>query len=67
MSNKQSRELRTLDTPELHRRLQDAKNELINLRFGLATRQTENTARVSATRRQIARILTVLSEREQEA
>ncbi|MGH2442002.1 MAG: 50S ribosomal protein L29 [Chloroflexota bacterium] len=67
MSSKQSRELRLLDNPELARRLQEAKEDLIGLRFGLATRQTENTARLGQMKRQIARIRTILDEREQEA
>lgn len=67
MSTKQARELRELDTPALELRLQDARNDLLGVRFGLATRQTENTARLKETKRQIARILTLLAEREQEA
>jgi ribosomal protein L29 len=38
----------------------------LGVRFGLATRQTENTARLRDAKRQIARILTLLAEREQE-
>lgn len=67
MPNKHTRELAGLDTPELERRLQEAKDDLIGLRFGLATRQTENTARLGQMRRQIARITTILAERKQEA
>lgn len=67
MSNKLSRELRTLDDAELHRRLDEAKADLTGVRFGIATRQTENTARLSQAKRQIARIQTILGEREQEA
>lgn len=66
MGTKQARELRDLDTPALQLRLQDAQNDLMGVRFGLATRQTENTARLRDTKRQIARILTLLAEREQE-
>jgi large subunit ribosomal protein L29 len=66
MSTRQARELRELDTPELQRRLAEAKADLIGTRFGLATRQTENTARLGQTKRQIARILTILSERKRE-
>jgi large subunit ribosomal protein L29 len=66
MTNKFTRELRELDTVELERRLAEAKNDLIGLRFGLATRQTENTARLSQTKRQIARIKTLLAERTEE-
>jgi large subunit ribosomal protein L29 len=66
MSNRHSRELRTLDIAELHQRLIEAHSDLIGLRFGLATRQTENTARLGQTKRQIARIRTILAERDQE-
>jgi large subunit ribosomal protein L29 len=67
MSTRQARELRALETPELERRLQEAKVDLIGIRFGLATRQTENTARLGQTKREIARILTILAERKAEA
>ena len=67
MSNKHTRELQGLDTPELHLRLDEAKNDLIGLRFNLATRKTDNIARVTDVKRQIARIKTLLREREQEA
>jgi large subunit ribosomal protein L29 len=66
MPTKQARELRDLDTPELRQRLADAEGDLIGLRFGLATRQTENVARLAEARRQIARIKTILHERELE-
>lgn len=66
MSNKLAQELRVLDTPGLLLRLQDAKDDLIGLRFGLATRQTENTARLGQVKREIARIKTLLAEREAE-
>jgi large subunit ribosomal protein L29 len=66
VGTKLARELRELDTPALQLRLQDAQNDLLGVRFGLATRQTENTARLRDAKRQIARILTLLAEREQE-
>lgn len=67
MGTKQARELRELSTEDLRTRLQEAQNDLIGVRFGLATRQTENTARITQAKRQIARIKTILTEREQEA
>lgn len=67
MTNKYTRELRELDTPELERRLHEVEQDLMNVRFGLATRQTENTARLSQSKHQIARIKTIMTEREQEA
>lgn len=67
MTNKHTRELRSLDVPDLEQRLVEAQNELIGIRFGLATRQTENTARLAQVKRQIARIETILAETRQEA
>jgi large subunit ribosomal protein L29 len=67
MATKQARELRDLETPELHQRLADAEGNLLGLRFGLATRQTENVALLGEAKREIARIKTILHERELEA
>lgn len=67
MSSKHARELRELGDTELRNRLEEAKAELTGIRFGLATRQTENTHRLNEAKRQIARILTILTEREREA
>jgi large subunit ribosomal protein L29 len=67
MTSKLGREMHALDTAELERRLVEAQNDLIGIRFGLATRQTENTARIVHAKRQIARIKTILTERQQEA
>jgi large subunit ribosomal protein L29 len=60
-------ELRELDAAELAERLAEAKEELFNLRFQLATNQLDNTARLTEVRREVARILTVMREREIEA
>lgn len=65
MSSKLGRELHEQDTPELQRRLQEAEQDLMGVRFGLATHQTENTARLRDAKRQIARIKTILGEREE--
>jgi large subunit ribosomal protein L29 len=67
MTNKHTRELRALEDVELERRLDEAKADLIGIRFGLATRQTENTHRLTQARRQIARIKTIQAERQREA
>jgi large subunit ribosomal protein L29 len=67
MGTKQARDLRELDMERLDERLQEAEQDLIGLRFGLATRQTENTARLAQAKRQIARIKTLMTERIQEA
>jgi large subunit ribosomal protein L29 len=57
-------ELRALDDVELETRLGEAKQELFNMRFELATGQRDNTARIGDVRRDIARIKTLLRERE---
>ena len=49
---------------ELESALQDRRQELFNLRFQAATGALENTARLQLAKREIARILTVLNERE---
>jgi large subunit ribosomal protein L29 len=67
MPNKHSRELHALDVPDLEQRLQEAESDLIGVRFGLATHQTENTARLRDAKRQIARLKTILAERQGEA
>jgi large subunit ribosomal protein L29 len=66
MANKVADELRALNAAELDQRLKEAQNDLMGVRFGLATRQTENTARLRQAKRQIARIKTIMREREQE-
>ena len=57
-------ELRELSADELASRLRESKEELFNLRFQSATGQLENHGRLKAVRRDIARIYTVLNERE---
>ncbi|GLV52125.1 50S ribosomal protein L29 [Thermobispora bispora] len=57
-------ELRLEDHDTLVQKLKEAKEELFNLRFQAATGQLQNTARLRAVRREIARIYTVMRERE---
>ena len=57
-------ELRTMTDDELVSRLKDAKAELFNLRFQAATGQLESHGRLNAGRKEIARIYTILRERE---
>jgi large subunit ribosomal protein L29 len=57
-------DLALLDGDELSTRLGDARRELFNLRFQLATGQLDNPARVGQVRHDVARILTVLRTRE---
>ena len=60
-------ELRELGVADLRERLAEAKEELFNLRFQLATNQLDNTARLGQVKKDVARIHTVLREREIEA
>jgi large subunit ribosomal protein L29 len=57
-------ELRDLTPDDLATKLAEAKEELFNLRFQAATGQLENHGRLRTVRRDIARIYTVLRERE---
>lgn len=57
-------ELRQQDDGELFQRLADLHQELFNLRFQFATRRLTNTARFREVRGDIARIGTILRERE---
>jgi large subunit ribosomal protein L29 len=57
-------ELRLLPEDELLAKLQEAKAELFNLRFQAATGQLESHGRLRAVRRDIARIYTIMRERE---
>jgi large subunit ribosomal protein L29 len=61
---KASAELRDLDDTELETRLAESKVELFNLRFANVTGQLDNPARLGEVRRDIARIKTLLRERE---
>jgi large subunit ribosomal protein L29 len=57
-------ELRRLGDGELLGRLGEARRELFNLRFQLATGQLDNSARLGAVKKDIARLSTFLRERE---
>ena len=57
-------ELRELSDEDLEHRLAERRQELFNLRFQSVTGALENTARLKLTKREIARILTVVHERE---
>jgi large subunit ribosomal protein L29 len=60
----QPSELRELHDDELDTRLREAKEELFNLRFQMATGQLDNNRRLRTVRHDIARIYTILRERE---
>jgi large subunit ribosomal protein L29 len=57
-------ELRELPEDELESRLREAKEELFNLRFQMATGQLDNNRRLRTVRRDIGRIYTIQRERE---
>jgi large subunit ribosomal protein L29 len=58
------REIRDLSSDELNHRLDSLKEELFNLRFQVATGQLDNPMRVREVRKDIARVKTVLRQRE---
>ncbi|MBF4500971.1 MULTISPECIES: 50S ribosomal protein L29 [Savagea] len=57
-------EIRDLTTAEIEQNVKSLKEELFNLRFQLATGQLENTARIKQVRKSIARMKTVIRQRE---
>jgi large subunit ribosomal protein L29 len=57
-------ELRDLDRSDLENRLAETKEELFNLRFQNATGQLDNYKRLGELRREVARIKTLLRQRE---
>ena len=63
-SNDRANELRELHDDELATRLSESKEELFNLRFQTATGQLDNNRRLRTVRHDIARIYTILRERE---
>ena len=62
-----AKELREQSLEELDQKLLESKHELFNLRFQLATGKQDNSARLGQVRKEIARIATILREREIEA
>ncbi|MGH3880106.1 MAG: 50S ribosomal protein L29 [Actinophytocola sp.] len=60
----QAAEMRELNDEELVLRLRESKEELFNLRFQMATGQMDNNRRLRTVRHDIARIYTVMRERE---
>jgi large subunit ribosomal protein L29 len=60
-------ELRELNLDELEAKMAESKDELFKLRFQMATGKQDNSARLGQVRKEIARIATLLREREIEA
>ncbi len=63
-TSKYLEELNTQSAVELKQQLVDAKKELFNLRFQNATNQLDNTSRIKEVRRNIARIQTIITQKE---
>ena len=59
-------DIRNIETTELLKKVEEFKKELFSLRFQQATRQLENTVRIREVRKSIAKIKTVIRERELE-
>ena len=64
MATSTASDIRRLDDDSLEEKLREAKEELFNLRFQAATGQLESHGRLRSVRRDIARIYTILRERE---
>jgi large subunit ribosomal protein L29 len=64
VQNKLVAPLRSLEDDEIATKLREAKEELFNLRFQAATGQLESHGRLNAVRKEIARIYTIMRERE---
>ena len=58
-----AKELRLMSAEELNAKLAELKEELFNLRFQLAVNQLDNPHKITAVKRDIARIMTVLCEK----
>jgi len=57
-------EIRDLTTEELQLKVSELKKELFNLRFSLATNNLDNPMKIPAVKKDIAKIMTVIRERE---
>ena len=56
--------LREMSSPELEKELGELKQELFKLRFGLATNGLDNPMKIKETKKDIARVQTILTERK---
>ena len=65
--NKYVEDLKSKSAAELNEELVAAKKELFNLRFQNATNQLDNTSRIKEVRKNIARIQTIITEKEKVA
>ena len=59
-----AKEIRENTLPELNKKLAELKDELFHLRFQLAINQLENPMRITAVKKDIARVKTIIREKE---
>jgi len=59
-----TKDIRELTDAELYKKLDDSKDELFKLRFQMATGQLDNPMKLQEARRRIARVKTIIRERE---
>ena len=64
MNKMKNNKLKEMSSPELEKELGELKSELFKLRFGLATNGLDNPMKIKETKKDIARIKTILRERE---
>ena len=57
-------DIRKMNREDLFKEMEDSHKELMSLRFGAATRQLNDTSQISKVRKKIARLSTVIRERE---
>lgn len=62
-----AKEIRGLSPSELRAKHDELKEEYMNLRFQLETKQLENTSAIARVRKDLSRVLTVLTENERKA
>ncbi|RVU54085.1 50S ribosomal protein L29 [Anaerosphaera multitolerans] len=59
-----TKEIRQMSSEELNKKVTELKNELFNLRFRLATGQLDNPSSIKQVKRDIARVKTIIRQRE---
>jgi large subunit ribosomal protein L29 len=59
-----AKEVHELTNEDLKSQLAESRAELFNLRFQMATSQLDNTARINMVKKDVARVLTIIRERE---
>lgn len=62
-----AKQIRNLSDAEIESRLNDARSELMNLRFQLSSGQLKDFTQLQQTRRSVARLMTILTERQRAA